>query len=394
MPLGEVALDWLDRFVRGPRSEILDGRVSEAVFPSRRGDAMTRQAFWMIIKRHAARAGIVRPVTPIPCATRSPPTSSTTARTFGSSSSCSATATSRPPRSTPTSPASGFAPFTPSTTPGADAPRTSSGHTPPAPSLSVAFGLGRRARGVEWREAGDGRKLRWGFGRARGGFGGVRPRRGAPGGARRRGPGSGPRSGAQPGGAGRARGHPEGPLPGFYEVRARGEILYVSADGRFLLHGNLYAVETRRNLTEDARRAVRRDVIGRMDEDALIVFAPAGATRHRLTVFTDVDCPYCSKFHLEVPDLNDSGVEVRYAAWPRTPPGTQSHDRSISVWCAQDRHQAMTDAKAGRAIAHATCENPVQEHYELGRRLGVSGTPPSSPRTARASVATSPGASS
>ena len=64
VPLGEVALDWLDRFVRGPRSEILDGRVSEAVFPSRRGDAMTRQAFWMIIKRHAARAGIVRPVTP------------------------------------------------------------------------------------------------------------------------------------------------------------------------------------------------------------------------------------------------------------------------------------------------------------------------------------------
>ena len=64
VPLGEVALDWLDRFVRGPRAEILDGRVSEAVFPSRRGGAMTRQAFWMIIKRHAARAGIVRPVTP------------------------------------------------------------------------------------------------------------------------------------------------------------------------------------------------------------------------------------------------------------------------------------------------------------------------------------------
>ena len=64
VPLGEVAVDWLDRFVRGPRSEILDGRACEAVFPSRRGDAMTRQAFWGIVKRHAARAGIVRPVTP------------------------------------------------------------------------------------------------------------------------------------------------------------------------------------------------------------------------------------------------------------------------------------------------------------------------------------------
>ena len=64
VPLGEVALDWLDRFVRGPRSEILDGHACEVVFPSRRGDAMTRQAFWMLVKRHAARAGIVRPVTP------------------------------------------------------------------------------------------------------------------------------------------------------------------------------------------------------------------------------------------------------------------------------------------------------------------------------------------
>ena len=167
----------------------------------------------------------------------------------------------------------------------------------------------------------------------------------------------------------------QSPLPEFYEVRARGEILYVSADGRYLFHGNLYSVEEGRNLTEDAHREVRRETLGAMDEDALIVFAPAGATRHRLTVFTDVDCPYCSKFHLEVPDLNESGVEIRYAAWPRTPPGTESHDRSISVWCARDRHRAMTDAKAGRRIERATCENPVQEHYELGRRLGVSGTP-------------------
>ena len=164
-------------------------------------------------------------------------------------------------------------------------------------------------------------------------------------------------------------------VPHFFEVRAAGEIFYVSADGRYLFHGNLYEVAERRNLTEDVRREVRRDVVGGLDEDSLIVFAPAGGTKHRLTVFTDVDCPYCAKFHLEVPDLNAAGVEVRYAAWPRTPLGTESYDRSVSVWCAGDRRQAISDAKAGRDIAHATCTNPVQEHYETGRRLGVSGTP-------------------
>ena len=164
-------------------------------------------------------------------------------------------------------------------------------------------------------------------------------------------------------------------VPDFFEVRAAGEILYVSADGRYLFHGNLYDVAGRRNLTEDTRREVRREVLGRMDEDSLIVFAPAGRTNHRLTVFTDVDCPYCAKFHLEVPDLNELGVEVRYAAWPRTPPGTESFNRSISVWCARDRRQAMTDAKAGRSIAAATCDNPVEEHSDIGARLGVTGTP-------------------
>ena len=167
----------------------------------------------------------------------------------------------------------------------------------------------------------------------------------------------------------------ESPVPGLYEVRARDDVFYVSADGRYLFHGNLYGVAEGRNLTEEARREVRVGVLDRMDEDALIVFAPSGATKHRLTVFTDVDCPYCSKFHLEVPDLNASGVEVRYAAWPRTPPGTESYDRSISVWCARDRHRAMTDAKAGREIERAACDHPVQEHYETGRRLGVGGTP-------------------
>ena len=51
---------------------------------------------------------------------------------------------------------------------------------------------------------------------------------------------------------------------------------------------------------------------------------------------------------VEVPDLDAPGDRVRYAAWPRRPQGTESFARSVSVWCAKDPHQAMTDAKAGR----------------------------------------------
>jgi integrase/recombinase XerD len=58
VPLGEEAVDWLQRFVRGAREELLKGQACAALFPTRRGNGMTRQAFWYRIKRHAQTAGI------------------------------------------------------------------------------------------------------------------------------------------------------------------------------------------------------------------------------------------------------------------------------------------------------------------------------------------------
>ncbi len=64
VPVGDEAQHWLTRWLAGPRAAVLGGRASPALFVTRRGAALTRQAFWLLIKRHASRAGIVRPVTP------------------------------------------------------------------------------------------------------------------------------------------------------------------------------------------------------------------------------------------------------------------------------------------------------------------------------------------
>ncbi len=58
VPLGELAIDWLKRYLDEARPEILKGRQSDALFVTARGGAMTRQAFWQLIKRYAAVAGI------------------------------------------------------------------------------------------------------------------------------------------------------------------------------------------------------------------------------------------------------------------------------------------------------------------------------------------------
>jgi integrase/recombinase XerD len=64
IPLGEESLDWLQQFIAGAREEILLERQSDYVFPTRRGDRMTRQAFWHIIKRYAARSGVKNGLSP------------------------------------------------------------------------------------------------------------------------------------------------------------------------------------------------------------------------------------------------------------------------------------------------------------------------------------------
>lgn len=64
VPFGEDAADWLTRYLRETRPAILGQRNSEAVFPTARGRAMTRQAFWYLVKRHAGRAGIRRALSP------------------------------------------------------------------------------------------------------------------------------------------------------------------------------------------------------------------------------------------------------------------------------------------------------------------------------------------
>jgi len=64
IPLGEEAVQWLHQFLQGPRVEILLERQTDYLFPTRRGDRMTRQAFWHIIKRHARSAGVQKELSP------------------------------------------------------------------------------------------------------------------------------------------------------------------------------------------------------------------------------------------------------------------------------------------------------------------------------------------
>lgn len=163
-------------------------------------------------------------------------------------------------------------------------------------------------------------------------------------------------------------------MKGVYEVVMGADTAYVSADGKFLIAGDMYEIDSRTNLTEAGRQKTRVETLAKLDEREMIVFKPT-TVKHTVTVFTDVDCGYCRKLHSEISQLNELGVQVRYLAYPRAGPGTEDWRKMEAVWCSKDRKNAITEAKAGREVKAGQCATPVAKQFKLGEQMGVRGTP-------------------
>ena len=64
IPMGEIAMEWIRRYIRGARVKTLKGRESDYLFVTARGDKMTRQGFWKILRKHAMKVGIYKKISP------------------------------------------------------------------------------------------------------------------------------------------------------------------------------------------------------------------------------------------------------------------------------------------------------------------------------------------
>lgn len=166
----------------------------------------------------------------------------------------------------------------------------------------------------------------------------------------------------------------ETPIEGILMVQVAGDIIYTTSDGKYLIQGRVIDLDTREDLTEGAKAELRRELMAGIDTSRQIAFAPEDPI-HELTVFTDIDCGYCRKLHNQVAEYNEQGISIRYMAFPRAGIGSRSYEKAVSVWCAEDPQEAMTQAKAGADPDPAQCDNPIAEQYQLGMELGVSGTP-------------------
>lgn len=165
------------------------------------------------------------------------------------------------------------------------------------------------------------------------------------------------------------------PMPGLFELRRGGDIVYVTPDGRYALTGDLYDLRTNSNLSEARRRGLRQKLLAAVPDSQTLIFSPKDP-KYTIDVFTDVDCTYCRKLHSQIAEYNRLGVRVRYLFFPRTGPDTESWHKAESVWCAADRNDALTRAKRGETVKSKSCgTTPVAKEYQLGEDLGIQGTP-------------------
>jgi thiol:disulfide interchange protein DsbC len=155
----------------------------------------------------------------------------------------------------------------------------------------------------------------------------------------------------------------------------------VNPESSLVMTGNTYFLQNGkvRNVNDDILSERRKSIVSQLNLDDAIRFKPTGETKAVLYTFIDVDCGYCRKLHAEIPALNTAGIEVAYFPFPRSEPGSPTWQKMITAWCSDEKQNVIQRLYAGETIPEQNCQNSdmIAKYKDLGKDLGVSGTPAS-----------------
>ncbi len=177
------------------------------------------------------------------------------------------------------------------------------------------------------------------------------------------------------GGAAEIKGVKPSVIDGLFEVQVGGQIIYLTTDGEKVISGDIYDLKNKKSITEIASNKLRKAALATVADADKIIYK-AKNEKYKVTIFTDVSCPYCTKIHHAVPKFNDLGITVEYLAFPRAGIGSRTAKQMQNVWCAENRTVALDKAKLNDDFPSKSCEgNQVAQHYKLGEEIGIQATP-------------------
>jgi thiol:disulfide interchange protein DsbC len=163
------------------------------------------------------------------------------------------------------------------------------------------------------------------------------------------------------------------PVPGLYEVALGNNVAYVAEDGRYVVFGHLFDLQTQRDLT-----ATQLVLHPGLDFAALpladAIKTVRGSGQRQLAVFSDPDCPYCRELEAQLVQLEDATIYTFLLPLASLHP--QATRKAIAVWCMQDRARAWREVVlAHKTLPPRSCANPIERNLALANRLQVRGTP-------------------
>ncbi len=171
-------------------------------------------------------------------------------------------------------------------------------------------------------------------------------------------------------------------IEGMYEVFVKESLypIFLSKDGKYMLEGNAIDLVKGVNLSESYVNAKNKEKIETLDEKDMLVYK-APDEKYVVTIFTTTDCPFCRRLHSQMDEYLAEGITVRYIGFPFRGLASEGYTDLVSIWCSADRKAALdgafkfADGKGGAAPKSSSCTNPIQDQYQLGIEMGVSGTP-------------------
>ena len=169
----------------------------------------------------------------------------------------------------------------------------------------------------------------------------------------------------------------ESSMPDFYVVNvANNQILYVSKDFKFVLAGEVIALNDGEisSLNDIYENKFIKNIISSIKPNESIDFVSSNE-RFKLKIFTDVSCSYCRLLHSEIDQYLSNGITINYLAFPRDGLDSQVYKDMVSVWCSLDPKDSLNKLKKGENIESKNCKNPVEEHFRKGSLIGITGTP-------------------
>jgi len=164
------------------------------------------------------------------------------------------------------------------------------------------------------------------------------------------------------------------------EVTVGTRSIFASNDGRYLYVGKVIDTQEKIDIGEQVAQKNRLKKIANLDDEYQLSFPATSKELFEVTLFTDIDCGYCRRFHDSMAQYNALGIRINYVMLPRAGKNSSTYNKTAAVLCTSSPQENMTLAMQGKFSAPTSpvdsrCKNKLDKQMSLANELGITATP-------------------